>query len=162
MASVVLVLKRIFSSVRVYFLVFLGVTFVVSALDYVDHLTRSNTSDFRDAWLGWLGFTLGSTVCMWAVLLCGHLIGPRRGAARLAIDVVACMVVLPIHVYVSGPVLDRLFWDGGLHFDRFDVALLIPFAAMYLVVRGIMLAGQFVHRGLRARNDEGQGAIGAV
>ncbi|CAN0582670.1 unnamed protein product, partial [Laminaria digitata] len=116
-----------------YFWVFLAVLWVVSTLDFCEHVTRENTSDFRDAWPAWLGFTVGSTLCMTLLLVAGHLIGPRRGGVRLMIDVLVCMAALPMHVYVTGPMMDRMFWDCGLRFDRFSPVLLVPVAVLYLL-----------------------------
>lgn len=133
--------RRLIARVRGYFWVFLGSLWLISVLDFVDHVTRTNTSDFRDAWLAWLGFTLGSIGCITLLLLAGHLIGARRGLWRLLIDLAVCMASLPVHVCLTGPIMDRVFWDGGLIFDGFNPALLVPIAALYLVVRGVFQIG---------------------
>jgi hypothetical protein len=143
--------NRLIMSVRVYFWVFFAVIWAVSTLDFFDHVTRENTSDFRDAWPAWLGFTVGSTLCITLLLLAGHLLGPRRGHVRLVIDLLVCMAAFPFHVYFTGPIMDRVFWDGGLVFDGFSPVLLLPAAMLYLVVRGVLLAGSLGLRAVRGK-----------
>lgn len=129
-------MARVSLPIRDYFWVFIGLLSLISLADFVDHLTRSNTSVFRDQWLDWLGFTVASTAMVLLVVLLGHLLGPRQGFSRFGLDLIAAALAPLVHVTLSGPLADHLFWTGQMSFSSISWTLLLPFSVVYGVARG--------------------------
>jgi hypothetical protein len=126
------------SRVRAPVWCFLAILWVVSAFDYADHVTRPEP-DFRDHWLGWLAFTVASTLGISAVILGGHLVGPRLGWRRLVIDASAVALAPAVHVWATGPLANRVFYPwSDLHFSS-PWGLSAALLAAYVVVRGVCL-----------------------
>lgn len=129
-------MPALLSRIRVPVWFFLAILWVVSAFDYADHITRPEPY-FRDHWLGWLAFTVASTAAICAVILGGHLLGPRLGWRRFAIDAAAVALAPAVHVWATGPLANRVFYpQSDLHFSS-PWGLSAVLVAGYVVTRGV-------------------------
>ena len=107
---------------------------VVSAFDYWDHISRPGDS-FGEAPVAWLAFTLAATVTLWiASIVSAKLLG-RTGIPQLVADTLGMGLAIALHLLVTGPLWDRVFWTGQLYFDAVVMPVLVA-CALYLLFRG--------------------------
>ncbi|MEM9066497.1 MAG: hypothetical protein AAGB51_13515 [Planctomycetota bacterium] len=138
-------------TVRAYFWVFVVCILIGTAIEYAGYVGSETTSVYRDNWLAWLGYTLAGMGAVVVLLFGAHLIGPRTGPVRFGIDLAAAAASVPTHLVLTGPVADRVFWDGTVEFEPVSLIMLLPLAVVYLLSRGATWAASAGWQRLGAR-----------
>lgn len=118
---------------------FFAILTVLSGLDYWDHIARPG-SRFEADKAAWFGFTAAShvTVCAiaYGIARAGAGLSQRYSIPQIVIDTLGFAVAVAMHLLVTGPLWDKLFWFDELMFDGVLVPVLVA-AAFYLFYRGI-------------------------
>ena len=90
---------------------------LISVVDFFDHINRTDAG-FRDIWFNWLLFTTASTVTVCLTIYFTNTLTKKLfGIENLIFQSISIILGLLVHIYVSGPIFDRLiFGRVTLHF----------------------------------------------
>jgi hypothetical protein len=116
-----------------WFWFYLTIT-IISVIDFIDHVTRTY-SDFRDIWFGWLLFTIASTltVCL-SIYLINTLTIKLFRTETIVLQSISIVAGGFIHIYLSGPILDRLiFGEATLNFFPTPILFIAGLTIFYII-----------------------------
>lgn len=117
-----------------YWFWFYTTIWTISVIDIIDHLTRT-ISYFRDIKLDWILFTFASTLTVCLSIYVTHtLIKKLFKADNLILQSISIIIGGLIHVYISGPIYDRLiFGEVTLHFSPNPIPFAIGLSLFYII-----------------------------
>ena len=125
-------MRQFFKSYWVWFYLTVG---IISVVDFADHVTRTDSSYFRDNLLAWFLFTLTCTltVCL-SVYLINNWTKKLFKADNLIFQSIALVLAMLIHIYLSGPIYDRLiFGQVTLNFQPKPIIFVLGLSIFYIV-----------------------------
>jgi hypothetical protein len=145
---------------------------VVSVIDFIDHVTRTESSYFRDNWSKWFLFTFASTITLCTSIYFINIVIKRLiKTENILSQSGAIAVAILIHTYLSGPVYDRLiFGEATLTFFLNPITFVIALGTFYMIRLLTHVAIKLSARGeqqvlvdveLTQRQTNGPGAISA-
>lgn len=106
-----------------------------SVWDYYEHIARPG-SPFEAAPGAWFGFTFASLTCLLVIArVTSWLIERFTPVPELPASTIGVLHAVAAHLVVTGPLWDRVFWDGGLRFNAVAVPAGVA-ALLYLAFRG--------------------------
>lgn len=108
---------------------------IISTIDFVDHVTRTD-SYFSDIWLNWLLFTIASTISLCLTIYFTNILTRNLFKKdNLIFQSISIILGLLTHVYLSGPIFDRLIF-GQVTLDFFPTStIFIAGLGIFYVVR---------------------------
>ncbi len=109
---------------------------VWSAWDYYEHISRPGSA-FEQAPGAWFAFSLASLVSLLVIARAtAWLIERFTSVTELPASTLGIMHGVAAHLVVTGPLWDRVFWDGGLIFNGVAIPVLIA-VTLYLAFRAL-------------------------
>jgi hypothetical protein len=109
---------------------------VWSAWDYYEHISRPGSA-FEQAPGAWFAFSFATLASVLVIArTTAWLIGRHTPLPELPAATIGIMVAVAAHLRITGPLWDRVLWDGGLIFNGVAIPVLIA-ATLYLVFRAL-------------------------
>jgi hypothetical protein len=100
-------LRQLFRSYWFWFYVTVS---LVSIIDFIDHISRTD-SHFRDIWFEWLLFTISCTLTICFTIYSTSIMTKKLFRAdNLFSQSISIILGLLTHIYLSGPLFDRLIF----------------------------------------------------
>ena len=118
---------------------------VYTCYDYYEHVSRSDDI-FKDDWLNWALFTIMSTCSVILIVyFSSHLL--KKIIPEIIASSLGIALAVFAHVSLTGPIWDKLFWNGNLNFSNFltptaaiTIIYLLYRSFYYLVIRFLIRA----------------------
>ena len=108
---------------------------LISIVDFIEHITRTD-SHFLTIWFSWLLFTVASTLAVCLIIYFSYILFRKLfRVGHFIFQPISIILGLLTHIYLSGPLFDRLiFGQATLIFFPAPI-MFIAFLSIFYVIR---------------------------
>lgn len=123
-----------------YWFWFSLIVIVYSTYDYLEHIFREGSS-FEKKPMDWLLFSGGATLLLLTfVLFIKRLIEKITKRENILFEVISIGSWIILHIYIFGPLLNKLFWSSSDLTFKFKVTGFVIVLGIYFLFRVIVNA----------------------